>query len=261
MLDYEDNIRLSRMILLIAVISIVILMAGIVRFMMQQRYYKTLSVLERKFNEQQQQYHKQLIEKDGNTKKFRHDISEHLYCIRQLCNQEKYSQLQKYIDDLQGTYEETKSYVTTGNYVVDVIANDLYSKYKEENIQLLWKGEFPEALGMTDMDVCSLFANLLKNAYEATEKVQESDRKICVNIKNFNSNFIISMSNPTVSHVQYRHNRILTTKRNISNHGFGTLIIQDILKKYKGEINYTIDHHIFKVEIVLVDVIKDTYPS
>lgn len=258
-IEYVDNIKWTRYILLTTSISIALFIALITRLMVKQRYYEKINTMERELNEQQQQYHRELIKKEINTKKFHHDLSEHLYCISRLCEKGMHTQLNQYINDLQEAYNEISPYVSTGNYVVDVISNDLYNKYKEKNIKLIWRGKIPENIAMTDMDICALFANLLKNAYESTVKVDSyNSREVCVDVKNLESNIIICISNPVDSRVKHHAGRLLTTKRNKEIHGFGNLIVQDTIKKYNGMIKYVVKNDMFKVEIVIRDILESS---
>lgn len=116
---------------------------------------------------QQQQYYKALIEKDENTKKFRHDISNHIYCLSYLCKSKKYDELEKYLISMENTIQDLRLKVYTGNEVVNIIVNDLLERHKENHIQLLWTGMLPGSIKISSMDLCTIFSNLLINAIEA----------------------------------------------------------------------------------------------
>ena len=70
-------------------------------------------------HQQQQQYYKALIEKEENTKKFRHDISNHIYCLSYLCKLKRYDELEKYLTNMEYTIQDLRFEVYTGNEVIN----------------------------------------------------------------------------------------------------------------------------------------------
>jgi hypothetical protein len=207
---------------------------------------------------QQQQYYKALIENDENTKKFRHDISNHIYCLSYLCKEKKYDELEKYLTDMECTIQELKLKIYTGNEVVNVIVNDLQKRYEENYIQFLWTGILSENIKISSMDLCTIFSNLLTNSIEAVMKINNYNKRIVnIQIKQLDNNIIIYISNPVLKKVNIINNKLVTTKRDKNQHGYGSLNVEECIEKYDSIINYSCDDDCFTVKILLYDIITE----
>ncbi len=204
---------------------------------------------------QQQQYYKALIAKDEKTKKFRHDISNHIYCLSYLCKLGRYDELKKYLTDLENTIQDLRLKVYTGNEVINIIVNDLLERYKEYHIQFIWTGMLPENLRISSMDLCTIFSNLLINAIEAVAKIGDYNKRIVnIKIKLLDNNIIVYISNPVSKKVNIINNKLLTTKKDKGQHGYGSLNVEECVERYNGNISYSCNGDYFTVEILFYDI-------
>ena len=220
------------------------------------KYYQQCLIINEKLLEQQKEYYSMLIEKDRDTKKFKHDITNHIYCMRVLFEDKKYDELYSYMNDMQGTIEKLKVNIQTGNNIVDVMALDIFRKKAHKDIELKWRGRLPYSLKISNMDLCIIFSNLLKNSLEAVEKIVDNiEKKIEVDIRQLESNIIIKIKNPVSEKINIINNKLVTSKIDKSNHGFGSLNIKEAVNKYGGNIRYTITEESFLVEIIFNDII------
>ena len=105
-------------------------------------------------------------ESDTKLRMFRHDIRNHLLCIRELAARGNYSGLSDYIGELEGRLELTDTSLHCGNDIGDAILNE----------KICWRpkghrdtaGRPPAfSLPVDAADICALFANALDNALEA----------------------------------------------------------------------------------------------
>lgn len=105
---------------------------------------------------------------------------------------------------------------------------------------------------MEDTDVYSLFGNALDNALEASEKVEDKQkRSISLTIDERQGMVVISVLNyfntaftPNVAHPR-------TTKGDEAYHGFGLRSIKYIASKYGGDASISIDGEIFSLTVYL----------
>lgn len=205
--------------------------------------------LRNQFLEQQKNYYETLLNKERETKKFRHDIRQQLRCIYELEEQNKKEELHEYLLEMLKTTENIKINIETGNEIVNVVVNDIF---KNCDLKIEWKGLMPRKLDMKQNDVCVLFANLLKNAKEAT--MQTKKNTMWVDIKRYDGNINIHIKNPVPQKVEVKQ-QLETTKPDKEAHGFGTENIQKVVDTYEGKLEYQCDDEYFEVNLMFYDII------
>lgn len=222
------------------------------------KYYQESLIINEKLLEQQKDYYSMLIEKDKDTKKFRHDITNHFYCVKILFEDKKYDELYSYMNDIQGAIDKLSTNMQTGNDIVNIVVGDVLGNKINNDIELKWRGRLPDRLKISNMDLCIIFSNLLKNSVEAVEKIAENiAKKIEVDIKQLENNIIIKVKNPISEKVNIIDDKLITSKLDKNNHGFGSLNIKEAVNKYGGNIKYNISEESFLVEIVFSDIIMN----
>lgn len=222
------------------------------------KYYQESLIINEKLLEQQKDYYSMLIEKDKDTKRFRHDIANHFYCMKILFEDKEYDELYSYMNDIQGAIDKLSSGTQTGNDVVNIVLGDVLGNKVNNDIKLKWRGKLPDKLKISNMDLCVIFSNLLKNALEALEKIEENiEKKIEVEIKQLENNIIIRVKNPISEKVNIIDDKLITSKLDKNNHGFGSLNIKEAVNKYGGNIKYNISEESFLVEIIFSDIISN----
>lgn len=200
----------------------------------------------------QKRYYLNMLKNEEETKAFRHDIKEYLFCIQTLHNNKQYDQLDNYLQQMMVRTEGFTPRFSTGNDYVNMILNDMVSQYEDVNIEL--NGKFPP-IKLEDIDVCSLFYNLLKNSFEA---VQELDNKeIKMNIKLQGLNLIVELINP-YDHICLDEKGGYKTTKEGKNHGYGLKNIKRCIKKYNGEYTASSKDGVFRTEILIPDAIVNT---
>lgn len=198
----------------------------------------------------QEEYYTMLLNKNEETRKFRHDISNHLYCMYTLLKQGEYEKLDNYFQDMNVSLNELKAEISTGNPIVDGIIYDLKGQYRE--VKFKWRGKIPNELSLTNMDVCTIFANLLKNAFEASAETEEKIVEVCAKMQG--SNLFLSITNHTV-HKPKIVNGVFISNKKTAGHGYGMKNVKECLKKNQGEMETKYEEGVFIVEIVLLNVV------
>ena len=94
-------------------------------------------------------------------------------------------------------------------------------------------------------------SNLLNNAIEACEKIEEDKRTIEVEAANYNTQMFIEVRNSYDNSLVMYKDRIITTKADKKNHGIGLENIRRVVKKYDGKMTITPDKEWFIVTISL----------
>ena len=87
-------------------------------------------------------------------------------------------------------------------------------------------------LSIPDHHLCSLVANLLDNAIEASRKIE--DPKIVIEMKMVKDYLSLTIRNKMDPSMQDKALTIRTTKSDKKQHGLGRQIIDDIVRRYNG---------------------------
>ena len=106
-------------------------------------------------------------------------------------------------------------------------------------------------LNIDDIDLTILTANLLDNAIEASQKIDNKNRYIVVNIKNIDGNMVFVIKNKITESVLKNNPKLLTSKNDFNFHGIGNISVRSIVEKYNGSINYYEKDNLFCCEAVL----------
>lgn len=255
-LNQTSNSTLIAFGMSVSGVVFIMICVGLVIMNDSNNHYRNLSSLNEKLIDQQKKYYQTLIDKESYTKRFRHDINNHIYCMQHLCEQGKYEELLNYLHDMQAHITDLNIDIQTGNDIVNIIVNDIFAKTREDNVTIQWKGLLPENIKITAMDLCTIFSNLLTNAIEAVKNIDcENFRMIEVQIRRLENNILINISNPVKEKITIINNRLITTKDDKEQHGLGSLNVEYCINKYGGAIYYSCINNNFNVELVLSNVI------
>lgn len=174
-------------------------------------------------------YFSELKENETELRKIKHDISGCLETMKEIIYTEKDTEkAQHFFDELSMTLGN----ITTGFYCKNSLINAIIiSKSKicdKQGIRLSAEIKIPEALNISDTDICRILVNMLDNAIEANEK-EEKNKFIDLSIKENDGFIYLSTRNPFSG-----ENIGSTTKENKKEHGYGLRILNDFAQKYDG---------------------------
>lgn len=213
----------------------------------EEKYY-----IQKKLFALQKEYYQKSLEHEMEMRKIRHDIRHHMGMLKRLSVDEKYEELHNYIKSWEEqTVSQTVCPVTTGNEIVDIVVANVC-----DGIPFEWTGEIPKGFQMSMPDICVLFSNVLENAKEAVQKLEDKQR-IEVMIRSHGENLYIQVSNPIDKSTVFNKKSIFQTdKDNKKIHGYGVKSIKDVVEKYQGTINFEINEEIFSISIFLPNITK-----
>lgn len=174
-------------------------------------------------------YFSELKENETELRKIKHDISGCLETMKEIIYTEKDTEkAQHFFDELSMTLGN----ITTGFYCKNSLINAIIiSKSKicdKQGIRLNAEIKIPEALNISDTNICRILVNMLDNAIEANEK-EDKNKFIDLSIKENDGFIYLSTRNPFSG-----ENIGSTTKENKKEHGYGLRILNDFAQKYDG---------------------------
>lgn len=210
---------------------------------------KIESVMNHRLLAAQKKYYTMLLQKEEETKAFRHDFNEHIICLQMLLSQKRYKELSIYLSQIKNSTKTLSAKFETGNLYVNAILSDLSSQFHSVTVDFI--GQIP-TLTITPMDTCTLFFNLLKNAFEAALKSEKQNIFLIVKVQE--ANLVISISNHYNELTKNADGDFVTTKTG-DEHGYGLRNVKRCVAKYNGLYSVTTTNHVFHTEIILPNVI------
>lgn len=194
-----------------------------------------------------QSYYKQLEQHQQYVRRLRHDMANHLQAMIAIPPEEIQPYLNQLLED--PTFKTGKSFCE--NKVVNAVLSAKISQMEQEGMDFDIKVSLPKGLPFADTDLCSLFANSLDNAIEACRKLSSKSKTISISSRADKGVFILSVQNPYQEKPKVKSGILISSKDDSENHGFGTLTIKEIAKKYGGSSTFTANESEFELLMYL----------
>lgn len=236
----------------IVLISNISLVAIVCRIINDNNLKRDNKIIKEKINIQYK-YYSMLQESYTRTRKLYHDMNNHIICIQNIYGNNDIAD--KYIQDIYKELKDCKMVFNTSNVILDVILNEKYTICKKNNIEFISDIVF-EKCNFIDMpDICSIFSNMLDNAIEACNKINNNiNKEIRLRGTVVNGFFVIKCKNTKTNNINFDGTKILTDKKDKFLHGIGISSIKKSVEKYNGnvEINSLEDKFIMTIYIPLI---------
>lgn len=105
-----------------------------------------------------------------------HDFKNHMLVMKQLIQEEKNKEALEYISAYTHGALSISQRVVSGCEIIDIIVNCKIAEAIEKYIDFTYEIDYIDKFCMEDNDICALLANLLDNAIEACENVENEKR-------------------------------------------------------------------------------------
>ena len=184
-----------------------------------------------------------------NTRKERHELKNNYFYISSLVKEEKYKELEEFLDtELSYRIHNIEEFYT-GHKMLDLILTQKMGEARKQGIHTMTNVLVPKDVNLEHNDLCSLLLNLLNNAIEGSAGVKDADIQLSMSIvKNY---LKIQLRNRTSLKEIPHTGNIPTSKKDKSAHGIGLKIIKEVIRKYDGSINFAIVSGYFTVDCML----------
>lgn len=186
-----------------------------------------------KLQENQYEY---LKSTNQDTRKFRHDVKNHILVLMNLCKEQQFHEMEVYLEQISGKIENISFGYHINHSIVDAIINQFSFQCKEKNIIFQVKGYLPSDCCITYYDISTIITNILQNAYEAVCDCKQKEIYLTIRYDDFR--LYIKEENTYCYKLIQKNGVLQSLKMDFKNHGFGMENIRDSLKNYNGNINY-----------------------
>ena len=186
-------------------------------------------------------YYEELEEKYQSSRKLIHDMRNHLLAIEELYGNEE-KEAKSYVDDLHQMLNKMGQTYYTDNRMLNIILNDKVKKAVQEEIEVDIKIGNISLDNIKNIDVTTIFANLLDNAIEAA--VQADGKKfIEMRAERFHDFHIIKLTNTKGQFCKKEGHM-----------GIGLENVKNALERYEGTMEIKEEKEIFRIVITIPQV-------
>ena len=219
----------------IVVVSNIVFVLLLIKLLKSIEEKSKLELINKK-HDMEYNYYLNIKESQEKVRRIYHDINNHMTNIKIIQN--KNEQVDIYLDSIHKEISDFKNVFNTGNVILDIILSEKSRLCKSKNIYFLCNIDFSKCDFIDMIDVSSVFSNLLDNAIEACEKIEDDADEKYISIKGtiVKSYYIIKCENSKINKVIIKNNKIISGKKDKYFHGIGIESIKSSLKKYDGEL-------------------------
>ena len=243
---FEESILLLVNVILVLILNIYV--THIFDAISKNNTLKNEVKLYHQQSELQHKYYDNLESKYKESRKLIHDIRNHLQSIERLYENKEQDLAKKYTTDIHLMLNELNQKYYTSNRILNIILNDKYQIIKSANISFDWKIGDINLDFMREIDITTIFANLLDNSIEAAKKVEDNPY-IKFHLNKFNDFIVINIINSMKDKPIMKNKKIKSTK--VDHEGLGLENIRKTLEKYEGSLVIDFDDNEFKINIVI----------
>ena len=200
--------------------------------------------------EMQARQYRTLQEHMRQTARLRHDFRHSVRLLSSLAEKGDIGSIQTHL----ATYEVSLAENAPSNYCASAALNALFSHYHEiavsAGIDTDWHIELPELTPANELDIVSLFGNLIENAIDGCLTVPEGRRYFCLTTEiRHNSSLYIVSTNNFDGRVRKGKDGYRSTKH--GGNGIGLAAIAATAEKYDGSAQASNSGTEFYVDVVL----------
>lgn len=228
------------------VIGILIQLALLMNAVITRNISKENEILAKQFLDSQKEHYEYLEKREMETKKFRHDIRNHLIVVRELLHNKDYEEVDKYLYSINENVNRFSSYISVNNGIADAIINKFYYEAKKKGIIIQVKGHFPLECYVSAYDICTILSNLLSNALIAVSECEQR-KDILLDIRYTEQDIIIVVENDYEHELKVKGNVFITTKKDTYNHGLGLENVKRCVERNNGHFTISTENKRFKV--------------
>lgn len=255
----KKYLRLTSIALSLGSVILIFILAKLNKSRIDIKHLKNENYLVNRILHNHEEYYLKLLEKENDTKAFRHDMKYHVMCMSKLYNENKTEEFEQYLRQFTDTFEDLRMNYDTGSSLINAILNDLSAKYSD--VTLKCSGHFYDNMDISSFDLCTIFFNILKNAFEAAEKTEE--KKIEFIISYSGASLFIKLKNSALRQPVKKKGRYISDKEE-EGHGYGLQNVCGCVERLGGEFGISYSEGEVVVDIIFFCALpvkdeKDTY--
>jgi sensor histidine kinase regulating citrate/malate metabolism len=205
----------------------------------------------------QQHQYENIITGHKQVKKIRHDMLSHLITIDGYLEGNKVDEAKNYIGKLNSELDFERQGILSENIGVDAIINNRKAKANECGIQTSVDVMIPKSFNMDDLDLCVILGNVLTNAIEACQRIDDGSSKYIQFVMKYKRDSILIEVRNSYNEkiIKEKNGRYISSKASRSNNGIGMGLgnIEAVTKKYNGVFELDMKENEFVIKLIIPD--------
>lgn len=204
---------------------------------------------ELKLAQMRSQIYANQIEEEYKIKSMVHDMKNHLLVLKNKALSP--SENEYYLSELEEKIQQLNDCIHTGSPYLDILIKEKKKICLDNHIELDLQINLCENTVLNPVEICILFGNLFDNAIEASLQIRDlQKRRIEVIAHNKNRNFVIKLENHIDKPLVWSNSRLVTTKSDKYNHGYGMNNIAKLVNEKKGQYSIHAEDNKFQIYII-----------
>lgn len=195
----------------------------------------------------QYRYYQQMETKIEGSRKLVHDMKNHIHAVEGLYKTADKEAGQHYIDDLQKLISQFSQDYYTDNRVLNIIINDKVSLGKKHEVSVSCRLNMIDITFIREMDVTTIFANLLDNSIEAARC--SVDPWVTLKADQVHDFIVVTVENSLAENLLISSKQSASDKK--KHHGYGLDNVKRTLEKYNGYLSIESNEKTFKVSLFI----------
>ncbi|MGN7429476.1 sensor histidine kinase [Cytobacillus praedii] len=205
---------------------------------------------------------KQFNETFQMVRKERHDYLKHVAAIQYLLENEQFEEAKSYMVNLIDNYEETNLLIKGEQGAISSVLHANYKQARTENIAINYQLDVPVSqLPIESAQLVVLVGNILENAVDACSEWQRESGEqgfIELSLQKRSGLYLLSCQNSTLPLEKDIADQLflksgISTKAHHT--GLGTTIIQEIVYKHHGFLDFTAEKNTFSITCKIPSVV------
>ena len=170
----------------------------------------------------------------------------------ELAYEENANRVMNYVKELKNDFvDRKKQFYQTGNFIVDVLLNH-YVSLLSDDVKKDVKGKWIQDLDVTEVELCSVFSNLMQNAVEALIKPITNKKYLEIKFVQGKTYAKLEIKNSLERlPEQDRQGNLISTKEDRKKHGIGLMNVRRIVEKNGGKFEIEMTKEEFKSIVIL----------
>ena len=234
---------------ILVVVGIFFQLFLVVALILSRNVYREKEALARQYLNDQKQHYEYLKQRERETKKFRHDLKNHMYLLNNMYTQGNLEEFHAYLEQINQKIGSYGNPISVNNEIADAIFNKFYYEGKEQGILLHIQGHFPAECSIQAYDLCTILSNLLSNAMHAQTECEGGT--VDVSIRYTDREITIKIENHYLQEPLQTKGMFQTQKPDKANHGFGLENVRECVEKNHGQIVIETGNNRFEVMLSL----------
>lgn len=235
--------------------SIVFLVIAVIYIMITHERMEQLLKTEQLLKEAQVNYYKQLLKKETVTRRYRHDMVNHLIFVQELLSRNRKDDAQRYLMNILGGFRKIENiYYVVGNEMIDAIMNYFFGMLPQD-VLIEIKGKSPVSFDMEETEICAIFSNVFQNAVEEILKNNLQNRCIMVESKKGKQYVEYVIKNTTsleINEIHIDKNGLpRSCKKDKHDHGIGMFNIKRTVERNNGKFEWFCKDGYFYIKLIL----------